>query len=168
MGALRPGCPVHGHRVLIWPQESNIDRKINKSWSRVVFRNVRFDLRLFSLSSTVDMDRSTWTGVNPTHVVLFLVDSTWYQLSNPVSGVTIGSRLDSMECFEEHGSRYGRIRYMVIEITFVLKNETARLKIRTNRWKHDLMLRKGVFTWLTVRLTDRFDRNFWKFWNLTM
>ena len=29
MGALRPGCAVGGHKVLIWPQESNIDRKID-------------------------------------------------------------------------------------------------------------------------------------------
>ena len=35
-----------------------------------VSRNVRFDLR-FSLSSTVDMDSSTWVGVHPTCIVLY-------------------------------------------------------------------------------------------------
>ena len=71
---LCPWCHVHEHRALIWPQESNIDRKINKCWLRVVFRNVRFDLRV-SLSPTVDIDRfrELWTGI--------LRYSLWYIFS---------------------------------------------------------------------------------------
>ena len=76
MGALRPGCPVGGHRALIWPQESNIDRKINKCWLRVVFRNVRFDLR-FSLSSTVDMDKPRELEWSDTHCVIPGYSFSW-------------------------------------------------------------------------------------------
>ena len=70
MGALRPECPVGGHRVLIWPQESNIDRGIDKCWHRIVSRNTRFVLRL-SVSSTVDMDSSTWDEMYSTRSVLY-------------------------------------------------------------------------------------------------
>ena len=72
MDALRPTCPVYGHRVLIWLQGSNIDRKINKCWLRTVFRNVLFDLR-FSLSSTVDIDSSRELECSDTYRVIFLL-----------------------------------------------------------------------------------------------
>ena len=76
MGALRPGCPAGEYRALVWPQESNIDRKINKCWLRVVFRNVRVDLR-FSMSSTVDMDSSTtWTEMHPPHTLCYIF--SWF------------------------------------------------------------------------------------------
>ena len=68
-------------------------------------------------------------NVSHTHSAVFLVDSTFFYLSNPIFGTTIGYGRTSIECFEKDPRRDPRNRYMAIDITFLHQNQLESSKI---------------------------------------